>query len=322
MTVPRETADPREPALAAPHGITVDDDELHDWCVRHLRSAPIATLFRAGHLALVAGLTLADGRDVVVKVRPGEPRLSGCAAVQRRLWRAGFACPRPLVDPTPLGAYAASAEAAMLGGGPLEPDRAGAECFASLLAELIRLAPDSADTPTLHPAPAWMHWYHPGEGVWPPPDDRPDDLNAHPETSWLDDIGARVRRKLDALRAAPHVIGHCDWEAQNVQWLDGRPFAVYDWDSVVCEPEPVIVGQAAAMWPASENIVGATVEQTEEFLDAYQRAREVPFTALALEQAWAAGLWVRAFNAKKWLLDGFDSLSHDEANHRLARSVA
>ena len=46
------------------------------------------------------------------------------------------------------------------------------------------------------------------------------------------------------------------------------------------------------------------------------------FTASQVEQAWAAGLWVRTFNAKKWLLDDFDTLSRDEANQRLARAAA
>ncbi|HKD95994.1 MAG TPA: hypothetical protein VKB69_00200, partial [Micromonosporaceae bacterium] len=111
-------------------------------------------------------------------------------------------------------------------------------------------------------------------------------------------------------------------EAHNIRWRDGRPWAVHDWDSAVAEPETVIAGQAAAVWPASAGCAGATVAQTEAFLDAYQRARGAAFTAAQLGEAWAAGLWVRSFNAKKYLLDGLDTLGADEAAERLRRAGA
>jgi hypothetical protein len=41
----------------------------------------------------VRGLRLADGREVVVKVRPRLARLAGCAVVHRALWTAGYPCP-------------------------------------------------------------------------------------------------------------------------------------------------------------------------------------------------------------------------------------
>ena len=76
------------------------------------------------------------------------------------------------------------------------------------------------------------------------------------------------------------MVGHGDWESQNVRWRGDRPLAVHDWDSVVAQPEAVVAGLAAAVWPA----VGgpsdaATVEQTEQFLAAYEQARGRPWTA-------------------------------------------
>jgi hypothetical protein len=62
-------------------------------------SAAAAELFRSGYLSTVKELRLADGREVVVKVRPCMPRLTGCAIVYRALWTAGSLCPEPLVDP-------------------------------------------------------------------------------------------------------------------------------------------------------------------------------------------------------------------------------
>jgi len=64
-------------------------DALAAWCRRWLGAPPAARLFEAGYLSTVLGLRLADGREVVVKVRPPIARLAGCTAVHRALWTAG-----------------------------------------------------------------------------------------------------------------------------------------------------------------------------------------------------------------------------------------
>src|SRR5271165_2451098 len=64
--------EPRRPAVSM--------DELAVWCGRWLGAPPTAQLFEAGYLSTVKGLRLADGREVVVKVRPRMSRLAGCAA--------------------------------------------------------------------------------------------------------------------------------------------------------------------------------------------------------------------------------------------------
>jgi hypothetical protein len=48
----------------------------------------------------------------------------------------------------------------------------------------------------------------------------------------------------------------------------------------------------------------ASVGQTVRFLAAYERARGRLWTAAERELCWAAGLWVRAFNAKKDAVGG------------------
>ena len=311
-------------------GIEVKDSDLSAWCVRHLGCEGEATLFSTGNLSKVVGLRLRDGRAVVVKVRPAQPRLAGCTEVQRRLWQAGFPCPEPLAGPAPLAGtgYAVNAERLVTGGtaypGSASPvgsaeGCAGARTFARLLARMIALAPAPDEVPGLAPPPAWVHWDHPFPGVWPPPDDRDTDLNGLPETAWLDELGDAARRRLAATRATAPVIGHCDWESHNLEFRDGEPWIVHDWDSVVCAPETVIVGVAAAMWPARAECTGATVAQTELFLDAYQQASGHAFSPRRIEEAWAAGVWIRAFNGKKFLLDGVATLSRTEALERARR---
>src|SRR5215467_2249454 len=62
-----EQVSPRTPA--------VGPASLAAWCADHLGSAPTAELFRSGYLSAVVGLRLADGREVVVKIRPTSPRI-------------------------------------------------------------------------------------------------------------------------------------------------------------------------------------------------------------------------------------------------------
>jgi hypothetical protein len=82
---------------------------------------------------------------------------------------------------------------------------------------------------------------------------------------------------------------------------------------VICEPEVVIVGQAAAMFEDG----GASAERSEAFLQAYQSARGRAFTAAETQLCWAAGLWVRVFNAKKFHLDNIDAPGRAEARTRM-----
>jgi hypothetical protein len=296
----------------------VGDRALSEWCRKHL-GAPVAELvFTAGHLSAVYGLHLADGREVVLKVRGGGARLGACLRVQRRMSEAGFCCPEPLAGPHRLGSAVATAEALLPAGEqPARPD--APRLFACLLARLVECGADLAPEPDLRPAPPWVCWYHEENGVWPVPDDRDADLNAEhwPATAWVDELGAVVRERLGETRDAACVIGHGDWQGGNVKFLDGRPLAVHDWDSVLSEPEVVIVGQAAAVFQDDRTGGGASAGQSEAFLEAYQGARGRAFTKAELELCWAAGLWVLAFNAKKFYLDGFDVLRRTEAESRM-----
>ena len=102
----------------------------------------------------------------------------------------------------------------------------------------------------------------------------------------------------------PAVIGHVDWEAHNLRWSDdGTLHAVHDWDSLAAQPESLIAGLAAAVHTTTDQPgTEATTGQASAFLTAYQQARGLVFTAEETQVAWAAGLWVRAFNAKKGIL--------------------
>jgi len=280
-------------------GQAIDRQRLAAWCVRELGAEPIRVEFEAAHLTSVIGLELADGRRVVVKVRSPSERLTACCLVQRSLWSQGFPCPELLVAPTSLDGNAVTAEVFIDGGEPLPSTGRAPELFADALARLVRLTPPADSLPTLWPPPAWVWWDHAEDGAWPPPDDLDCDLNAVAEPGWLTDIAQRARRRLLACAEHP-VVGHADWYSENLRWVGERLHVVYDWDSVAALPEAALAGAAAAIFTSTVQPGGeATVDQSGQFLTAYANARGKPWTASEYEVCWAAGLWTRAFDAKK-----------------------
>ena len=306
----------------SPRARAVDPGRLARWCMEHLGSRPAAELFRSGYLSAVIGLRLADGREVVVKVRPASPRIAACVEVQRRMFQAGYPCPRPLTDAASFGGDVATAEAYVPGGAMRPSADHAALAFAEAFAWLIRLAPRPGEVPTLDPAPSWAAWNHAGHGLWPCPEEDPDvNLNEVAGAEWIDDAGRRARDRLRAGESEA-VIGHCDWLAGNLRWSGDELLVVHDWDSVTADSEAVLAGFAAALYPAVSAGELATVEDTERFLVAYCHARGREFSAGELQRSWAAGVWTRAYDAKYQHTVGqpITSLSENEARERLRRT--
>ena len=277
-------------------------EDLASWCQSRLRSRIAETLFASGHLSFVRGVTLADGRGVVIKVRPWQDRLRGCVAAQRHLALAGYPCPAPIGSLDQVGEWAVNAEALVAGGEQRNPDL-GAEAYAALLRQLVTTAPDVDTIPSLLPPPPWSAWDHAAVATWPELDDRGVNLNLFEGPQWLDDAALRVRKAL-AKYEAPLRVGHCDWESQNIRWNGDIPLVVHDWDSVIAQPEATIVGLASAVWAAQgEDGGAASVAQTEDFIGSYERECG-GWSEHDRAAAWSAGLWVRLFNAKKDATEG------------------
>lgn len=278
---------------------------LGGWCTQRLGSSVSGVLFEAGNLSRVVGLTLADGRRVVAKARPWLDRLGPCAAVQGAVAAAGYPCPRVLAGPDRVDGQAISVEELLPGRSQLVPGAEAAAQFAELLARLTALTDAVGPLgPLVRSSPPWVGWDHPGDQLWPERDTPGAGLNEHDGPDWVDSAAAGAR---SLLRAAdlPVVLGHGDWESQNLRWVAGKAHAVHDWDSLIAQPEPAVVGAAAAVWPAGQlGRAAASVEESESFLEAYVSASGARWNRDHYRLAWAAGLWTRAFNAKKDATDG------------------
>jgi Phosphotransferase enzyme family len=299
----------------------VNLEGLSGWCETHLHSGIDAPIFQTGFATRVFGVRLHDGREVVLKLRSYTQRLRGTAAVHTHLWKATFPCPELLVSPTPFASAWISAESLVSGGHVLTDDREAPELYAEALADLVARAPAPDQLPELLPPPAWLHWNHAESGVWPRPDHHDVDLNAFASPAWLTDAAQRARARLRQCAAAP-VVGHADWWSENLRWNGRELHVVFDWDSITAQPEPIVAGAAAYMFAATTfeiegSAPAANVAQSERFLLAYARARGRPWTREEWETAWAASVWVAAYQVQLSALEAVTGAFSDLVRHEL-----
>ncbi|MCH6161128.1 hypothetical protein [Streptomyces marispadix] len=295
---------------------------LPAWCADQLGSEPVSLLFEVRSISAVFGLRLAGERDVVVKAREDDGRVASCVAAQARLAERGFPCARPLTPAVGVGGLAVHAEESRSGGellGGDTPDVAVryAAVFAQLMAELADVTVD----PPL-PNPRWVRWDHGDSGLWPTVeflDER--DQSAVP--AYVVDTAARARKRM-LTADLPCVLGHADFEAQNLRWHDGALWAVHDWDSLAWQPEAALVGAACGAFASASPPTLAPIESSSAFLEAYQDLRGRRFTVEEQEIAWAASLWPAAHNARWEALHDAPSISgdaiHAQAAERLRRA--
>jgi hypothetical protein len=296
------------PGAFGVHGTvrSVPLDELPDWlpawCRDHLGGEPAGVLFQSQQVSMVFGLRLAGCRDVVVKARADDGRAASCVAAQARLADRGFPCARPLTPVVAVGALAVHAEEYRPGGEVLRGDSPDiamrcAEVFARLMAELagVTVAPPL-------PNPPWVRWDHTDSGVWP----AIDFLDSRDHGVVSEHIVQTAERARVRLLAAdlPCVLGHADFEAQNLRWQGRQVWAVHDWDSLAWQPEAALVGAASGSFASAGPPTLAPIESSEAFLMAYQDNRGRLFTAAELEVAWAASVWMAAYNAREMALCG------------------
>jgi hypothetical protein len=303
-------------------------DELPDWlpawCRDHLGGKPAEVLFGLHSISAVFGLRLTDGTDVVVKAREDDGRAASCVAAQARLAERGFPCARPLTPVVGVGSLAVHAEEFRPGGEMLpgdSPDVAVhyAEVFARLMAELA----DVTVPPPL-PNPRWIRWDHSDSGLWPAIDFLDEkDQSVVPE--YVVDTAERVRKRLLATDL-PCVLGHADYEAQNLRWHGRQVWAVHDWDSLGWQPEAALVGAASGVFPKTGPATLPPIDSSAAFLAAYEELRGRRFTGEEQEIAWAASVWTAAHDLRWEALHGRTSLSgntiREQAGERLRRANA
>jgi Phosphotransferase enzyme family len=298
-------------------------DWLPAWCLANLGAEPADVLFQQRQVSTVFGLRLAGGTDVVVKARADDGRAVSCVTAQAQLAGRGFPCARPLTPVVGVGSLAVHAEEFRPGGEVLVGDspEVAVRCaglFARLMAELA----DVTVAPPL-PNPPWVRWDHTDPGDWPAVDYLANRTHS-PVPGYLTDTAVRARARLLSA-GLPSVLGHADFEAQNLRWHGREIWAVHDWDSLAWQPEAALAGAASGAFASDGPPMLAPIASSEAFLAAYQDARGRLFTAAEREVAWAASVWMAAYNIWE-SLHGDHPLSEDavraQAAERLRRANA
>lgn len=300
---------------------------VSNWCARELGSLPVETLLTVSAMSDVVGVRLEDGRAVVVKRRRDESgRARSCVDVQLLVAEEGFPCARPLTSATAVDGMVIHGEEWRPGGEIMrEDDAEAARRSAVLLADLMsRLAGVDVSMPPL-PNVEWLRWDHDGPGLFPPNERHDARAASRTLPSLIDTTARRARARL--LRARlPCIIGHADWEAQNIRWRGVEAHAVHDWDSLAWLPEAAIVGAASGAFASAEVPTLAPLPSSIGFLEEYERASGRRFNEEEREVAWAASLWPALHNARAEVLYEQQPLAlievERQAEDRLARAGA
>lgn len=151
------------------------------------------------------------------------------------------------------------------------------------------------------------------------------------QAPWIDEVASAAKQVLLEMPDESHVLGHADFEVQNMCASDGAITAVYDWDSLVVERETVLVGLAAATFTAHGGVYPdlpfvPTPKQRWRFVRVVVQARGWEFTAVEPRDLLAASTWVTAYNARVNQAFGWGRQSgpgsHIEAVRTLSHELA
>ncbi len=299
---------------------------LGTWCSDQLGAGMREVFFHRSQMSLVLGLRLFDGREVAVKARPDENgRAHSCVAAQEQLADRGYPCAPPLTPVTTVEGLSVHAEQWRPGGSVMRSDRPTAarrmaRLFGVLMEELTHV-----DVPPPLPNPHWLRWDHRDAGVWPVMMEFLDRRNQSLIPGFVIQTAHRAAQRLRR-SDLPNVLGHGDFEAQNIRWQGDAPRVVHDWDSLCWLPEAALAGAAAGAFASTEVPTLAPVQSSVAFIDEYQLTRGRPFTANEMAVAWAASLWPAARNARAQALFGHRPVAVEalraQAGERLARAGA
>ncbi len=286
---------------------TTDPDQIatiiDDFCQRELASPVAEFLFFESSQGAVCGVELVDGRRVVLKIHQPSRSLDFLKAVvhvQRYLVANGYPCTKPLLNPTPIARGTATIEELVDEGEYRDAhDPAIRRSMAEMLAWLTKLTWTPEAIPGLQTSALDLRL--PRGTTWPTPHSKLFDFEATATgAEWIDAIARKAQ--ISKLQGAGQlVIGHTDWGAKHLRYVDERIRIIYDWDSVALEKEPIIVGHAATYFTYTEFFDVERLpsrEESQAFIAEYEVARGKPFTVEERQTLDAAMIYGLAYGAR------------------------
>ena len=260
-------------------------------------------LFYESSVGAVCGVSFVDGRRVVVKVHQDSRSLDFLQAVVRiqcYLFSHGYPCTKPLLDPRPLAHGIATTEELVDEGEYLQAfDPWVRRSMALMLARLIQLTRKPEAIPGVQTAS--LDFRLPAGVIWPTPHSKLFDFEATSTgAEWIDEI-ARQAQEIKLQGAGQLVLGHTDWGIKHFRYVGKKIRVIYDWDSLVFEKEPIIVGHASWYFTYTEFFGGSrlpTGEETRAFIAEYEVARGKPCTYQEHQTLQAAKVYGLAYSAR------------------------
>ncbi len=165
--------------------------------------------------------------------------------------------------------------------------------------ELVNLAPPPQSVPTLDPASPWVGWDHDQPGVWPIADDGRPDLNGHPGPTWLDELAARVRVRLARSRQSRSSVtatGSRRTSGGSTVFPMSSTTGTASWPA---PSQPWSVPLLPSSQPPEPPAARRPLRRPPPSSQPTKTPRGAPWDDDQRQVSWAAGLWVRALNAKK-----------------------
>jgi len=172
-----------------------------------------------------------------------------------------------------------------------------AETLAQLL---VATAGDLARTPGLRSG--LLSCRDGRDRLWPEPHSRLFDFAATASgAEWIDEDARRARGVLAEVPAGRPVVGHDDWSVKHFRFRGDAVRVVYDWDSVLMNDEPVVVGEAARgftmTWYLDVPVI-PTISEARAFVTEYEEARGRPFDREQRRRLGGAAAYALAYTAR------------------------
>jgi len=247
------------------------------------------------------GLRLKNGRRVVVKAHPLYRSLDFLQAVhkvQYHLYNHSFPCPKPVIGPSPFRNGLATTEEFVRKGEFVDAhDPAIRRKMAQTLAQVIDLTKSVPDDVQALSQEVMFHKH----ALWPTP--RPaifDFETTDAGAKWIDDI-AREAKRTNPSSIGSIVVGHGDWNCNNLAFKDGELGVAYDWDSLTLDSELVILGNAAGSFTFNRHLEGPRAPKPDEvrlFIEEYEVSRETSFSVRERMAAAMAATYCMAYLAR------------------------
>jgi hypothetical protein len=275
---------------------TLDADEIRAR-VRDLEPQTAEIFFFAASVGALFGVVREDGVRITIKLHKrfqDDVYFADMQQLQSALAAAGFAAPRPL------GRRQTATLEEWLDDGEFR-DGHEPKVRQAMARELVRFH-ELAEASGVRPRRPFFPYGD--EALWPVPHNALFDFAATAHgAEWIDEIARAAKRVRDSGDGV-ELVGHTDWSAKHLRFdPELNVTAVYDWDSVDTDLEPLLVGNAAGSFTYTEELpyeifVWPSAEESVAFMDDYEAARGTPFSAGERRSAHGACVYLRAYAAR------------------------